>query len=183
MDGFSQIHLILQASKVHLVWKVVLARFFTSPLQKYVSSKQSRNGQRFCSSQISKKEVFVGQFLTRLCWVAFSPGTMVNSWQWPVHASVLAFLHGPCWWGLLGILLTDCWDASSLIDPQANQAWSFLSVKWSVILWISLKLNVTTWFWSGLPILKWKILSLASVLFSLFFSLKFTLSKSSSVPF
>lgn len=57
MDGFSQIHLILQASKVHLVWKVVLARIFTSPLQKYVSSKQSRYGQRFCSSQISKKEV------------------------------------------------------------------------------------------------------------------------------
>lgn len=134
MAGFLQIAFMLQASKVHLVWKVALARFFTPPLQKYVLLKQSRNRQCFCSSQISNKEVSVA-----------------NSWQGPVE-----WLSAPepwltpdddqsvqrCWPFCMihsgGASHIFCWLTAELplpwLTPQANQTWSFLSVKQSVIL-------------------------------------------------
>lgn len=55
-------------------------------------------------------------------------------------------LCGHSYWGLLPILLTNCWAASSLIGPYGNYAWLLFSVKYIVILRISLKLNVVNCF-------------------------------------
>lgn len=39
MDGFLQIQFMLQASRVHLAWKIVLARFLYFPFAKILDYK------------------------------------------------------------------------------------------------------------------------------------------------